>query len=54
LPKKGIVPYSDIIKPYNGATSIGKIMLRIQRKRIVASVLPRRRSADIEEVTSQA
>ena len=51
-PKKGTISYSDVVETYNSASGIRKVMLRIQRKRIVALVLPRRRSTDVEEVAS--
>ena len=50
--QEGTMSYSDIIKPYISSSSIWQVMLGIQRKRIVALVLPRRRSTDVEEVAS--
>jgi hypothetical protein len=52
VPEEGIMSYSDVINPYSSGSSIWQVMLRIQRKRIVALVLPRRRSTDVEEVAS--
>ena len=52
VPEEGIMSYSDVINPYSSSSSIWQVMLRIQRKRIVALVLPRRRSTDVEEVAS--
>jgi hypothetical protein len=52
-PKKGTIPYSDVVETYNSASGIGKVMLRIQRKRVVASILPRRRRTDVEEIASK-
>ena len=40
-PEKGTISYSDVVETYNSASGIRKVMLRIQRKRVVASVLPR-------------
>jgi len=51
-PKKGTISYSDIVETYNSASGIRKVMLRVQRKRVVAHVLPRRRRTDVEEVAS--
>ena len=31
-PKKGTIPYSDVVETYNSASGIGKVMLGIQRK----------------------
>ena len=52
-PKKGGISYSDVVETYNGTSGIRKVMLRIQRKRVVAFVLPRRRRTDVEEVASK-
>ena len=51
--KKGTISYSDVVETYNSASGIRKVMLRIQRKRVVASVLPCRRRTDVEEITSK-
>ena len=51
--KKRAISYSDIVETYSSATGIRKVMLRVQWKRVVAHVLPRRRRTDIEEVASK-
>jgi hypothetical protein len=37
---KGTISYSDVVETHNSASRIRKIMLGIQRKRVVASALP--------------